>query len=109
MRTDILERQNEIIGWINENQSKAFICKQLSCKESTLDTWLKKIGISYSGNRGGKGIKQSNRRKSAIEYLRSSHITSYRLKLKLFADGVKDEKCECCGITEWQGQKAAYI
>lgn len=32
MRTDILERKNDILQWIEENQSKAFMCKELSCK-----------------------------------------------------------------------------
>jgi hypothetical protein len=32
MRTDILERKNDILIWIKENQSKAFICNQLHCK-----------------------------------------------------------------------------
>jgi len=32
MRTDILEHKNEILIWIKENQSKAFICNQLKCK-----------------------------------------------------------------------------
>ena len=32
MRTDILERKDDILIWIKENQSKAFICSQLNCK-----------------------------------------------------------------------------
>ena len=32
MRTDILERKEEILKWVNENKSKAFISKQLKCK-----------------------------------------------------------------------------
>ena len=32
MRTDILERKQEIMEWIEQNQSKAFICKQNSIR-----------------------------------------------------------------------------
>ena len=32
MRTDIIERKNEILQWIEENQSKAFIARELQCK-----------------------------------------------------------------------------
>jgi len=47
MRTDILERKQEIIEWIRQNQSKAFICKQLKCKPETLNGYLQKMGIDY--------------------------------------------------------------
>ena len=50
MRTDILERKEDILRWISENQSKAFMCRELQCKQDTLNSYLKKMGISYSGN-----------------------------------------------------------
>jgi hypothetical protein len=39
-RTDILERKEDILKWINLNQSKAYICKQLHCKPETLNSYL---------------------------------------------------------------------
>ena len=36
----ILERKEEILQWISENQSKAYIAKQLSCKPETLSRYL---------------------------------------------------------------------
>ena len=41
-----------------------------------------------------------------IEYylVKGSHITSYRLKNKLIKEGIKEQKCECCGLTEWLEQ-----
>ena len=50
MRTDILERKEEILQWIDEHQPKAFICKQLQCKPETLNSYLKQMNIEYSGN-----------------------------------------------------------
>jgi len=32
MRTDILERKKEILHWIEEERSKAYIAQQLQCK-----------------------------------------------------------------------------
>ena len=32
MREDILEQKDLILKWIDENQSKAFMSKQLGCK-----------------------------------------------------------------------------
>lgn len=40
-------------------------------------------------------------------YLSNSHrIGSHRLKLRLFKDGLKEKRCERCGISEWQGEPA---
>lgn len=33
-------------------------------------------------------------------------ISSHQLKLLLFENFIKEPKCECCGITEWQGKPA---
>ena len=101
MRNDILERKDEIISWISKNQSKSFICKQLQCKPETLEGYLSKMGISYSGNKAGKGIKTSNQKLSALEYIKSTHVKSHVLKLKLLEDKIKEHKCEKCSNTVW--------
>jgi hypothetical protein len=31
-------------------------------------------------------------------------IQSHHLKLRLISLGIKEHKCECCGITKWNGQ-----
>jgi len=102
MRTDILERRNEIELWISQLRSKASICRELKCKPITLDSYLKKLGLSYKGNMGGKGFKQSPTRKAAYEFLfKGSTISSHKLKLKLLRDNVKQRKCERCGNEKW--------
>lgn len=105
MRTDILERKNEILEWINMNQSKAFMCRELKCKPETLNKYLIQMGIDYKGNMGGKGIKTDNKYKTTEEYLKSTCIKSHRLKLKLIRDGIKAGACELCGVSEWMGVK----
>lgn len=103
MRTDILEKREKILEWIEANQSKAFMCKELQCKQDTLNAYLKKMGIEYKGNQGGKGIKVDPKYKTAKEYIQSSCIKSSKLKDKLIRDGIKINCCECCGLTQWQG------
>ena len=103
MRTDISERREEILEWIEANQSKAFMCKELQCKQDTLNTYLKKMGIEYKGNQGGKGIKSDPKYKTAEEYAENSYVKSSKLKDKLIRDGIKANACECCGLTHWQG------
>ena len=105
MRNDILERKNEILEWISQNQPKAFMCKQLQCKQETLNSYLKKMGIEYAGNQGGKGIKNDPSYKTAVEYIQSNSIKSSKLKDKLIRDGIKQNCCEQCGISKWRGIK----
>lgn len=101
MRKDILERKVEILDWISENQSKAYMCKELLCKPSTLESWLIKMDIRYDGNRGGKGIKKDPKRLTALEYIKSTYVKSHLLRLKLIEDGHKEHKCEGCNSTKW--------
>jgi Zn finger protein HypA/HybF involved in hydrogenase expression len=106
MRLDIEKRKGEIENWIALNQSKAFICRELKCKPETLNWWLNKMGLNYNGNKGGKGIKTPSNKKSALEYLSSDkHISAHRLRIKLIEDGIKEHKCEVCGLMQWNGKK----
>lgn len=63
------------------------------------------MNIEYSGNQGGKGIPTDCKYKTAEEYLKGTSIKSYRLKEKLIRDKIKENKCEICGVSEWQGKE----
>ena len=102
-RNDILERKEEILQWISENQPKAEIAKRLKCKLDTLNKYLEKMGIEYKGNQGKKGLKESPNKKTFKELSQSSTVTSHKLRLRLLDEGLKYHKCECCGNTEWMG------
>lgn len=40
-----------------------------------------------------------------MEYIKKpSGISAHRLKQKLIRDGLKEAKCEICGLSEWQGK-----
>jgi len=67
-------------------------------KDYSLDTshWTKKGWCK--GKRGTNWVPIER-------YLRPGYfITSWRLKQRLFRDGLKSKRCEVCGITEWNGQ-----
>lgn len=105
VRTDILERKEDILQWISEHQSKSFICKQLKCNIDTLNNWLVKMDITYKGNQSGAGIRTSTSYKTAKEYLASANtISSHKLRLKLLRDKEKDHKCEICKLTTWRNK-----
>ena len=101
MRTDILEREGEIRAWIEDERPKAYICRRLKCKPETLNSYLKKFGIAYSGNQGSRGQKPSPHKKSALEYLGTDYPKSHTAKLKL----IEEHRCEKCGRVEWMESK----
>ena len=51
MRSDILEQKDQILQWIDENQSKAYMSQQLGCKWETLNRYLKLMGIEKNRKR----------------------------------------------------------
>lgn len=106
-RTDILDRKNEILQWIEEEQPKCYMCQQLACKQSTLNSYLEKMGIEYAGQQAKKGQqKGSNTYRPAEYYFDNQHaINSFKLKGKLIKDGLKKDECEICGCSIWQGVK----
>lgn len=103
MRTDILEKKEQILAWIEEQQPKCYICQQLNCKQDTLNRYLKQMGIEYNGQQNKKGQqKGSNKYKSAMYYIETGQaISSSKLKDKLLIDGLKEKRCEKCGLDSW--------
>lgn len=105
-RLDILERRVDILQWISENRSKAFMARELFCKPHTLASYLIKMGIDYNGNQSGKGGHDPSYI-PAIEYLGTNKgIKGNALKAKLFREEIKECKCEKCGLTEWLNEPA---
>ena len=76
----------------------------VKCRPITLDGYLKKMSIDYKGNKSGKGIKKDPKRMTAEEYIKTRHPKTYKIKIKLFEDGIREEKCEICNLTDWQGK-----
>jgi len=37
---------------------------------------------------------------------KGTHWQSNKLRLRLIQDGVKEKRCEICGLTHWQGEPA---
>jgi hypothetical protein len=67
----------------------------------------KKLGC-YKPNQGGKGIKGKTPKNffPLSEILDGKHpqYSSSKLRLRLISEGIKEAKCEVCGITEWNDQ-----
>ena len=105
MRSDILEKKNQILIWIDENKSKAFIAKELGCKQETLNKYLEKMGIEYAGNQSGKGQPKRKQKMTLEDYLENSEdIQTNKVRKKILEEGLKPHRCECCGLEEWMGK-----
>ena len=103
MRSDILKHEQEIREWISQNLSNAEIARRLDCKLDTLKSYYKKMGINYKGNQGGKGIKTDPKRVSAEKFVLINTSNAAKRR-RLIEDGIKEAKCECCGLSEWMGK-----
>jgi len=104
-RTDIIEKRQDIIQWISEGKSKAFMSAQLNCKQETLNRYLKSMGIDYSGNQSGKNMTKTRNKMTLEQYLMTSKdIQTNKIRTKLLEENIKPHQCECCGLTEWMGR-----
>ena len=103
MRTDILERKEEIEQWIADGKTKAQMARELVCNPKTINPVLERLGLKYDGNRGCKGLSKPNGQKMSLtEYLeKSSDVQSNKVKKKLLEEGYKEYRCESCGLSEW--------
>ena len=105
MRTDLLERKAEILQWVSENRSKAYMARELECNPKTINPLLERLGIQYDGNQSGKGYEKNREKMTLKEYLeQSKDIQSNKVRIKLLDEGLKEHKCECCGLTTWLNQ-----
>ena len=75
----------------------------------TTNRRIKKLNIDishFTGQAWNKG-KVIGPKRPIEEYLKeNSVVQSFRLKNRLLLEGFKEHKCECCGITEWNGKPA---
>lgn len=75
----------------------------------TTNRRIQKLNIDtshFTGQAWNKG-KIIGPKRLIEEYLKeNSVVQSFKLKNRLIAEGLKEHKCECCGITEWMGKPA---
>lgn len=103
-RQEFLDSKREdIIRWMSENRSFSYIYSQLRIARDTIRNYIKKIDPNYKGNQGSKGFKQP-KRKTALEIINSPSVNNSRKRIRLIEDGLKENKCECCGLSEWMGK-----
>lgn len=88
---------------VKNNIPIATIAKKLNVARATAYNKIKILYPDYKGNQGGKGFKDTSR-KSVIELLKSNTASNTIIRKRLIEDGYKQERCECCGLSEWMGK-----
>ena len=108
-RTDIAENKDLILQWIAEERPKSYMAAQLHCKIETITRWLKWLNIDYAGQQNKKGQQKGTNVYRPSSYYTDEEnpqqISAHILRQKLIRDGVKEDKCELCGVSTWQGVK----
>lgn len=105
--------EKEFIDAVNSSTSIRQVLNKLGLKEAGgnynhTKIRIKNLGLDISHFKGqgwNKG-KKLGPKKSIEELLvidRKYPYQSFKLKNRLLSEGIKQHKCETCGITEWNG------
>lgn len=97
-RTDIDNKKDYIIESLQNGVSRGQLCRELNCKYDTLLSRLKQWNMEHLKNQGNRG-RPSKLKKPAALFLKLNgpYIQGYKLKLKLWEEGIKEKHCELCG------------
>ena len=84
--------------------------KRRTLHEASSDLGLTTVTLWRRANK--LGIKWSDIKRKSYKWIKLQDILdgkhpeyqTFKLKLRLLSDGIKENKCEMCGITEWQGK-----
>ena len=104
----------QIIQAIETNTTMRQAAISLGVNPTTLKERAIKLGV-YAPNQGRKGgerpLQNVDRTIPLDEILNGQHPTyqTHRLRLRLFESGLKEQKCEICGTSQWQGQQLSLI
>ena len=86
------------------SHSMAHACSRLNMQFTTFKRHAIKLGV-YNTNQGGKGAKKIQPTTDVYDILSGKRpdFQTYKLKQKLLACGIKQNICEICHISEWNG------
>lgn len=101
----------EILSAVSSSATMAEAARKLEMDFRSFRNRARKLEV-YTPNQGHKGIDLGEHRYRAPnkfsldEILSNSRpYQSYKLKLRLIEAGIKENKCEVCGITSWNGKE----
>jgi 5-methylcytosine-specific restriction endonuclease McrA len=92
---------------IDNSTSMAEAATKLKLHFSTFKGYAIKCGL-YVTNQGGKGTSKNRRPDISLEEIldgKHPQFQTYKLKHRLYKQGLKKNECEECGITSWNGKE----
>lgn len=104
----------QIIQAIETNTTMRQAALSLNINMTTLKKRALRLGV-YTPNQGRKGEprpQQNIDRKIPLgEILSGQHPTyqTHKLRLRLIRERIKEQKCEICGTSHWEGQQLSLI
>jgi hypothetical protein len=117
MRTNSVRKkytEEQLVKAVSENQSVAGVLRQLGLKAaganySNINKHIKELSLDTSHWKGqgwNKGCTFGPKRELSAYLVDNTlrnepQIGSNSLRKRLIREGIKEHKCECCGITEW--------
>lgn len=105
MRKILQERHSEVEELVKQQTPFAEIARKLDVARDTATTYVKRHWPEYKGNQSHKGAKFPEQRIPILQRIASgSHVTAGEIRRKLIEEGYKEQKCECCGLSEWMGK-----
>ena len=103
--------KEEIIKACKEEPTMAKAAVRVGVHFNTFKRYAIKYGV-YEPNQAGKGITKKNNGSKipTDEILEGKHpqYQTNKLRLRLIKEGIKDERCEICGIEDWLGERLAF-
>lgn len=96
----------EFIRICKESDSMVKAATNLEMHFNTFKKRALELGC-YKPNQSGKGIKKIMPRIAIDEIIikgNQPQYQTYKLKLRLIEEGYKENKCEVCGIVEWNNK-----
>jgi Zn finger protein HypA/HybF involved in hydrogenase expression len=95
--------KDRIIEAIDKTDSMTQAYQYLGLERKTFIKMAKELNL-YKPNQGLKGVTKNikYKKKDLKDILvKNSNYESHKLKLRLIEEGIKENKCEKCGLTKW--------
>ena len=89
--------------WESQGRPLMEVARNLGMKYDTLKKYLRILNIEYKLNPNRKGIKHLEGR-TPIDQMLNGHSTNSSKRRRPIEEGLKEERCECCGLSEWMGK-----
>ena len=113
-----VKTDEEFTSIVKESYSYAEVIKKLSLHVAgsnydTVKRRIKKLNLDithFKGSAWSRGKKLESTQSRPLKDVlvkNSTWISTWHLKNRLLKEGLKQAKCECCGLTEWQGKPIA--